>query len=84
MEGWSDFFYKENWQKAYEECGINPEEYTGEQPLEDLLAWDMIDMYIDKKFLLAERERAYGGVSSKSCKSGCKACGIQKIYRCEI
>ena len=84
MEGWSDFFYKENWQKAYEECGINPQEYTGEQSLDNLLAWDMIDMYVDKKFLLSERQKAYEETSSKGCKSGCKACGIQKIYRCEL
>ncbi len=84
MEGWSDFFFKENWQQAYDECGINPQEYTGEQDLNSLLAWDMIDMYIDKKFLLSERQKAYGCVSSKGCKNGCSTCGIQKIYRCEI
>ncbi len=83
MEGWSDFFVKENWQQAYDECGTNPEKYTGEQVVDGLLAWDMIDMYIDKKFLLSERQKAYNGCSSKGCKHSCQACGIQKIYRCE-
>ena len=84
MEGWSDFFVKENWQQAYLECGVNPTDYTGEFAEEDLLAWDMVDMYIDKDFLLRERHKAYSQVASKGCNSGCKACGMQKEFKCKF
>ena len=82
MEGWSDFFIKQNWEDAYKECGINPTDYTGEFKEDELLAWDMVDMFIDKAFLLRERHNAYSQKASKGCNSNCQACGIQKTYKC--
>ncbi|MBO4962875.1 MAG: TIGR03960 family B12-binding radical SAM protein [Clostridia bacterium] len=84
MEGWSDFFIKQNWEDAYKECGINPTDYTGEFKEDELLAWDMVDMFIDKAFLLRERHNAYCQKASKGCNSNCQACGIQKTYKCKI
>ena len=82
MEGWSDYFVKENWQQAFAECNINPADYTREFGEEELLAWDMVDMFIDKEFLLRERHNAYKQIATKGCNGGCKACGMQKVYNC--
>ena len=76
-----NYYFTQNW--LYIECGINPSTYTGEFNEEDLLAWDMVDMYIDKAFLLRERHSAYKQVASKGCNKNCQACGIQAVYNCK-
>ena len=49
-----------------------------ERGTDEILPWDFIDMMIDKKFLIKERERAYAGEVTGSCQGGCKGCGMQK------
>ena len=51
---------------------------------DEVLPWDFIDVFVDKKFLLRERKKAYNAEVTGSCKTGCKGCGIQKVYRCDV
>lgn len=84
MEGWAENFDKNIWEKAILQSGVNVDKYTGEHSESDILAWDMVDMFVDKEFLLCERVKAYKGVSSKGCQAGCKACGMQREFKCEV
>ncbi|MBQ7642831.1 MAG: TIGR03960 family B12-binding radical SAM protein [Clostridia bacterium] len=84
FDGWSDCFKPDKWNEAFEEAGIDKKFYTREWGEDEILPWDFIDVFVDKKFLLRERKRAYDGLVTGSCKSGCKGCGIQKVYRCEV
>lgn len=77
FDGWDNFFYEEGWRNAFDECGICAEQYVRERGEDELLPWDFIDICVDKKFLLAERKRAYGGKVTGSCLTGCKGCGMQ-------
>ena len=79
FDGWNTRLNREAWEQAFADCGIDPDIYTRERGEDELLPWDFIDMGIDKKFLLRERHKAYGGVVTGSCKAGCSACGLQRI-----
>ncbi|MCD7728856.1 MAG: B12-binding domain-containing radical SAM protein, partial [Clostridia bacterium] len=78
FDGWDSELDCEKWKKAFEDCGISPYEYSRGRQTDEVLPWDFIDMFINKKFLLSERQKAYAGKVSGSCLDGCKGCGMQK------
>lgn len=84
FDGWQQYFKPELWYEALSECGLTADDYTREYTEDEILPWDFIDLFIDKDFLLRERHAAYAEKVSGGCQSGCKACGIQKEYRCKI
>ena len=84
FDGWTDKFNPALWNEAFEEVGIDKTFYTREWGEDEILPWDFIDIFVDKKFLLSERKKAYKAEVTGSCKSGCKGCGMQKVYRCEV
>ncbi len=84
FDGWQQCFKPEMWYEALSECGLTPEDYTREHSEDEILPWDFIDLFIDKSFLLRERHAAYSEKVSGGCQSGCKACGIQKVYKCTV
>jgi len=82
LDGWDEYFDYRIWQDAFEACGIDPDFYTVRGCNEDeLLAWDMFDVGVSKKFLLAERHRAYDGVITPDCRHGCSGCGANKLLK---
>ncbi len=84
FDGWQQYFKPELWYEALAENGLTAEDYTREWGEDEVLPWDFIDVYIDKKFLLSERHAAYAEKVSGGCPSGCKACGIQRIHKCDF
>ena len=84
LDGWTDKFKANLWNQAFEETGVDKTFYTREWGEDEILPCDFIDVLVDKKFLLRERKKAYNSEVSGSCKSGCKGCGIQKVYGCEV
>ncbi len=79
FDGWTKLLKKEMWEKAFADCGVDPAIYTRERSTDELLPWDFIDTGIKKPFFARERERAYGGIVTGSCKAGCAGCGLQKV-----
>lgn len=79
FDGWDKSLNREGWTKAFEECGISPEEYTRERDADEILPWDFIDVGVKKEFFAEERRKAYCGEVSGSCLQKCRACGLQKI-----
>lgn len=84
FDGWNDQLNKQAWRDAFETSNVKIEDYTREYDENELLPWDFIDILVDKKFLLKEKVLAYSGKVTGSCKNGCKACGIQKEFRCNV
>ncbi len=78
FDGWDNLFNEDGWRKAFYDCGIYAGKFVRERAESEILPWDFADMMIDKKFLLAERGRAYAGKVTGSCMNGCHACGMQK------
>jgi radical SAM-linked protein len=85
FDGWSDSFHFGRWRQAWEQCGIDPEEYVsrGRDPIETL-PWDHIDSGVTKDFLLAERQKAIHEQVTEDCRLGeCQGCGVcdfKQIY----
>lgn len=78
FDGWNKDLKKDKWAQAFEECGIDPAIYVRERGIDEVLPWDFIDTGIKKEFFARERERAYAGIVTGSCKKSCAGCGLQK------
>lgn len=75
LDGWSEIFDYDKWLEAFAECGIDPEFYTRERSFDEVLPWDMIDIGVSKKFLIAEAKRAEQGIVTPNCRAKCSGCG---------
>ncbi len=82
LDGWDEYFRYDIWLDAFRKCGIDPNFYTergfGE---EEILAWDSIDVGVNKKFLLRERRRAYEATITPDCREGCAGCGANCLLK---
>lgn len=76
FDGWKPD--EQKWQNAFISAQIDPRIYLRERKEDEILPWDFIDCGVDKKFLIAERKKAYRQEVTGSCLSGCKGCGMQK------
>lgn len=77
FDGWSELMRYDLWQEAFNETGINPQDYTRERSRDEKLPWDNIDCGISREFLLDEHSRATKGLSTADCRSeGCRNCGV--------
>ena len=84
LDSWSELLKPEAWFESIEECGLKVSDYTRERGLDEVLPWDFIDVYVSKEYFKKEREKAYNGVVTGSCIKGCKGCGIQRGYKCNL
>ena len=82
LDGWDEYFRYDIWLDAFRKCGIDPNFYTvrgfGE---EEILAWDGIDVGVNKKFLLRERHRAYEATVTPDCRENCAGCGANCLLK---
>jgi radical SAM family uncharacterized protein/radical SAM-linked protein len=77
FDGWTDLFNFELWTEALRETGINPDDYTRERDISEILPWDNIDCGVSRDFLLTERIKATGGITTLDCRfSECRQCGV--------
>jgi radical SAM family uncharacterized protein/radical SAM-linked protein len=76
FEGWNDKLSLDLWKKCAEKCEIDLEKYTKKIDLSEKLPWSVISTGVSEKFLLAEREKAFAGMTTKDCRNGCFACGV--------
>jgi radical SAM superfamily enzyme YgiQ (UPF0313 family) len=51
LDAWSEHFKYDIWQKAFAECGIDPNEYLRERDVNEPLAWDHILTGVPKEIL---------------------------------
>lgn len=76
LESWTENFDFSRWEKAFENTGIDWKTYLGERELDAPLPWDKIDVFIFKKYLQLEYERAINGEYIENCMTnGCTGCG---------
>ncbi|HBC45635.1 MAG TPA: hypothetical protein DCZ43_01175, partial [candidate division Zixibacteria bacterium] len=58
LDGWSEWFTPKRWYDAFVECGIDPEFYSREIPLDAPLPWDHIDKGISKTFFQKDNQQS--------------------------
>ena len=78
LDGWSDHFRFDLWQKSIEEVGLDPDGivYRERTPDEDF-PWDHIDMRVKRSYLWDEWQKALRGDTTDDCRDGvCLDCGV--------
>ena len=77
LDGWSEHFRLENWQRAADQCGIDMEMYLRARTIDEPLPWDHLDCGVDKEFLQQEWQRAMEKIYTPDCRNhGCQQCGL--------
>lgn len=81
FDSWHEFFDYSLWEKAFQSCGIDPEEYAYRERKEDeTLPWEHIFCGVTKKYLYDEFLRSEMLQLTKDCRESCSNCGIQAAY----
>ena len=84
LEAWDEHFNYERWLECLAENGLTAEEYTGKRDIDAVLPWEVIDIGVTKAFFKKEREKAYAGQTTPSCKIKCAGCGITRICKGDV
>jgi radical SAM family uncharacterized protein len=82
FDAWSEHFKWDNWAKAFQECGLEPEFFgQRERPLDEFLPWSHIDAGITSNFLKREWAKALRGEETEDCRFDvCHVCGFEKSF----
>jgi radical SAM family uncharacterized protein/radical SAM-linked protein len=77
FDGWSDILRFDLWQEAIAETGINPEDFTREREINEILPWDNIDCGVSREFLLTEKQKSEDQLATADCRfDACQNCGV--------
>ena len=77
LDGWSDVFDLNKWERAMEATGLDVKDFAQKNyEHSDVLAWEMIDIGVTKDFLWREYEKAMSGERSSDCGKVCHNCGL--------
>lgn len=78
LDGWSDVFKFEKWEKAMNLTGINAADFA-EKTYEssDTLPWENIDVGVTKEFLWKEHQKALSCDITPDCRNTCHLCGLE-------
>jgi len=80
LDGWDENFLYDKWMEAFAECGIDPDFYAcRKRDYSEILPWDIIDIGVDKSFLIAESKKAHEGVTTPNCRTKCSGCGANRL-----
>ncbi len=83
LDGWAERVNYQTYYDAMKDCGLEVGLYTRKMDYDEILAWDFIDILVDKNFLLNEAKKAEEAIVSGGCKKVCKGCGYQKTFKCD-
>ena len=84
FDSWGEFFDYEKWMQAFKDVGINPNYYSQRViDLNEILAWDHINIMVTKEFLKREYNNALAEKVTKNCRAGCAGCGVNK-FECGV
>lgn len=77
FESWKERLDLDLWMKAFDDEGIDPNEYIAQKDPDSELPWDVAPSGIDKSFLRREYEKSLKGEETKDCfESDCAGCGL--------
>ena len=80
FDAWDEYFDYDKWMGIFEECGIDPDFYANRRiSFDEILPWDVIDIGVNKSFLISENKKAYESKTTPNCKEKCSGCGANKL-----
>jgi radical SAM family uncharacterized protein/radical SAM-linked protein len=83
FDGWRDWFDLQTWMRAFEEVGVEPDNFTKEFDMDGRLPWDHFDTGVSVEFLKNEYEKCLKAQPTKAClelkddKISCVNCGAK-------
>jgi hypothetical protein len=76
LDSWSEYFSFDRWNDAFASVGLSMSFYANRTRAEDeLLPWEVIDVGVNKSYLLKEKHTAYEGNLTPDCRVKCTGCG---------
>ena len=80
FDAWDEYFDYDKWMAVFEECGIDPSFYANRRiGFDEILPWDVIDIGVNKSFMISENKKAYESQTTPNCKEKCSGCGANKL-----
>ncbi|MEG1996000.1 MAG: TIGR03960 family B12-binding radical SAM protein [Oscillospiraceae bacterium] len=80
FDSWTERFFSNKWDEAFEECGLTKEFYANRQrEYDEVLPWSHIDFGVSKAFLQSENEKSKQAITTPNCRENCSACGANKL-----
>jgi radical SAM family uncharacterized protein len=81
FDAWDDQRDFGAWMRAFAKARLDPDFYAYRQrSTAELLAWEIVNTGISKRFLVDEYERSQRGESVTDCREECHACGILSAF----
>jgi radical SAM superfamily enzyme YgiQ (UPF0313 family) len=82
FDAWQEHHNTSAWNQAFEENGLDPNWYARRpRPIDEVFAWDHIDIGVTKKFLLQDFLWSADGKTRVDCREHCFACGILPKFK---
>ena len=80
FDAWDEYFSYEKWMEVFDYCNLDPDFYANRRiGYDEILPWDVIDIGVNKSFLISESKKAYENVTTPNCKEKCSGCGANKL-----
>ena len=80
FDAWDEFFDYDKWMGVFAACGIDPSFYANRKmSYDEILPWDVIDIGVNKSFMISENKKAYESKTTPNCKEKCSGCGANKL-----
>ncbi|UCE05310.1 MAG: TIGR03960 family B12-binding radical SAM protein, partial [bacterium] len=84
FDAWSDQFKANVWEKAFQLCQSDPENYTRSYDLSEILPWDHISKGVSKDFLKKEYQWSIEERITEDCRQTvCHVCGMMSQPVCQ-
>ncbi|OEU56682.1 MAG: B12-binding domain-containing radical SAM protein [Desulfobulbaceae bacterium S3730MH12] len=76
LDGWTEHFNLDLWQRAAEKCNIDLDDYLRARSTDDILPWQHLHSGVDTEFLKEELEKGKAEVYTPDCRyHACQECG---------
>lgn len=80
FDTWDEYFDYERWQKAFADCGVDPDFYNYRTPaLDEVMPWDHMDVGVSRDHLVREYQKALAATTTPPCNRQCSGCGANKL-----
>jgi radical SAM family uncharacterized protein/radical SAM-linked protein len=77
FDGWDEHLHFDTWLQAFEDSGVDPNDYLRARETDEELPWGIVDTGVSRDFLIREWERAFSEEPTPDCRFGeCEGCGV--------
>ena len=84
FDAWTEEYKHDVWMEAFEKYGAGLDFYIfRERNVDEILPWDILDIGVNKSYLVREWENARNEKVTENCKDKCAGCGAF-TYKCGI